>query len=231
MEVPRLGVESELQLLAYTIGTGMQDPSHIFDLHHSSQQCQIFNPLNETRDQTHNLMVPSQIRFHFTMTWSSHMFFFFLNILSFFFLFLATPLHMEFQGRSSTIRFLTHWAGPGIKLASQCSKDTCCATAETPMLLLWLLFWLNSFLRIPWKFKIRPQIPLLNQSNHHSNSATRFLHYGRKIPLYLWFLHVVLWPVILETHDHWCYQESQFKSNIPPPFFLSFFLFFFFFHL
>ena len=29
MEVPRLGVESELQLLAYTTATATQDPSHI----------------------------------------------------------------------------------------------------------------------------------------------------------------------------------------------------------
>ena len=32
-------------------------------LHHSSQQHQILNPLNEARDRTHNLMVTSQIRF------------------------------------------------------------------------------------------------------------------------------------------------------------------------
>ena len=36
MEVPRLGVKSELQLLAYTTAT--QDPSHFCDLHRSSQQ-------------------------------------------------------------------------------------------------------------------------------------------------------------------------------------------------
>ena len=34
------------------------------DLHHSSGQCRILNPLSETRDQTHNLMVPSCICFH-----------------------------------------------------------------------------------------------------------------------------------------------------------------------
>ena len=39
--------------------------SRIFDLHHSSQEHQILNPLSNTRDQTHNLMVPSQIRFHY----------------------------------------------------------------------------------------------------------------------------------------------------------------------
>ena len=41
MEVPRLGVELELQLLAYTTATATQDPSHTCDLHHSSQQCWI----------------------------------------------------------------------------------------------------------------------------------------------------------------------------------------------
>ncbi len=38
MEVPRLGVELELQLLVYATATAMQDLSHICDLHHSSQQ-------------------------------------------------------------------------------------------------------------------------------------------------------------------------------------------------
>ena len=37
-------------------------------LHHNSQQCWIPNPLSETRDQTHNLIVPSQIHFRCTMT-------------------------------------------------------------------------------------------------------------------------------------------------------------------
>ena len=54
MEVPRLGVELELQLPAYA--TAMRDPSHICDLHHNSQQCQILNPLSEARDGTCNLM-------------------------------------------------------------------------------------------------------------------------------------------------------------------------------
>ena len=61
MEVPRLGVELELQLPAYTSGTAMQDPSRVCDLHHSSQQHQILNPLSEARDRTLILMVPSQI--------------------------------------------------------------------------------------------------------------------------------------------------------------------------
>ena len=50
MEVPRLGVESELEPLAYATATATQDPSHICDLHHSSWQCQIVNPLSKARD-------------------------------------------------------------------------------------------------------------------------------------------------------------------------------------
>ena len=41
MEVPRLGVELELQLLAYTTATAMRGPNRIWDLRHNSQQCQI----------------------------------------------------------------------------------------------------------------------------------------------------------------------------------------------
>ena len=54
-EVPRLGVKLELQLLAYTTVTAMQDLSRIFVLHHSSGQRQILHPLSEARDQTHVL--------------------------------------------------------------------------------------------------------------------------------------------------------------------------------
>ena len=37
MEIPRLGVEPELQLLAYTTATATPDASCVCDLHHSSQ--------------------------------------------------------------------------------------------------------------------------------------------------------------------------------------------------
>ena len=49
MEVPRLGVMLELQLLAYTTATATQDLSRVCDLHHSSWQCQILNPLSGAR--------------------------------------------------------------------------------------------------------------------------------------------------------------------------------------
>ena len=38
MEVPRLGIQSELQLLAYATATATSDPSRVCGLHHSSQQ-------------------------------------------------------------------------------------------------------------------------------------------------------------------------------------------------
>ena len=57
MKVPRLGVKLELQLLAYTIATAMQDLRCICDLHYSSWQCQILNPLSEARDQIHIFMI------------------------------------------------------------------------------------------------------------------------------------------------------------------------------
>ena len=63
MKVPGLGVESELQLLAYTAAIATRDLSHICDLHHSSGQHQIPDPLIEARDWTCILMNTSRIRF------------------------------------------------------------------------------------------------------------------------------------------------------------------------
>ena len=50
MEVSRLGVKLELQLLTSAAATAMPDPSPICDLHHSSGKSRIHNPLSETRD-------------------------------------------------------------------------------------------------------------------------------------------------------------------------------------
>ena len=52
MEVPRLGVKLELRCQPYVTGTAMQDPSYICNLHHSSPQCWILNPLSKARGQT-----------------------------------------------------------------------------------------------------------------------------------------------------------------------------------
>ena len=67
MEVPRIGVQLELQLPAYATATAASDPSHVCDPHHSSQQRPILNTLSPAKDQTQNLMIPSQIRFCYAM--------------------------------------------------------------------------------------------------------------------------------------------------------------------
>ena len=59
MQVPRLGVESELQLPAYTTAIARLSPSHVCDLHRSSGQLWILNPPSEARDQLCILMTTS----------------------------------------------------------------------------------------------------------------------------------------------------------------------------
>ena len=61
MEMPRLGSKSELQLLVYTTATAMPDPNCICDLHHSSKQHWILNPLSDARDRNHVLTDISQV--------------------------------------------------------------------------------------------------------------------------------------------------------------------------
>ena len=62
VEVPRLRVESELQLPAYTTAAATRDDAGcIGDLHHSSWQHCILNPLSKARDGTHILMDTSWI--------------------------------------------------------------------------------------------------------------------------------------------------------------------------
>ena len=63
MEAPKVGVESELHLLACATATATatQDPSHVYDLYHSSCQCQTLNPLSKARDHTCILMDTSHI--------------------------------------------------------------------------------------------------------------------------------------------------------------------------
>ena len=68
MEVPRLGVEWELQLMAYTTAAAMRDMNRVCHLLHSSWQSRSLNPLNEFRDRARILMDTSQIHFHCAMT-------------------------------------------------------------------------------------------------------------------------------------------------------------------
>ena len=68
VEVPRLGVKSEVQLPSYATATATQDLSRICNLHHSSQQHQILNPLIEAGYWTHILMDASQVCYCWAMT-------------------------------------------------------------------------------------------------------------------------------------------------------------------
>ena len=95
MEVPRLGVEWELQLLAYITATATAtwDLSLIYNLPHSSWQCQIPGPLGEARHPACLIMNTSQICFCCaTMFMCSCIF---QVIFFFFWLYLQ---HMEFPG-------------------------------------------------------------------------------------------------------------------------------------
>ena len=63
IDVHRLGVELELQLLAYAIATAiaMPYPSNFCYPSHSLQQCWILNLLNKARDQIHVLKNTSPV--------------------------------------------------------------------------------------------------------------------------------------------------------------------------
>ena len=66
MKVLSLGVKSRLP--AYDTATAMWYLSHICDLHHSSGQCPILNPLSKGRDGTLILVDTSRIWFHWATT-------------------------------------------------------------------------------------------------------------------------------------------------------------------
>ena len=142
MECPRLGVQSELQLSAYATATATLGPSHLFDLHHSSWQCQIFNTLSEARGWTHNLMAPSQSDSfplcHVGNSWLVFLFFFFFRASPMAYGSSQAGVELELQLPSYTTApqpqqcriwavsvaystahsntgALTHWAGPGME--------------------------------------------------------------------------------------------------------------------
>ena len=72
MEVPSLGVKSELQLPAYATTTAT--PSHICNLHLSSRQGWILDPRSQTRDQTRKLVVSSRLCFRCATTGAPEMY-------------------------------------------------------------------------------------------------------------------------------------------------------------
>ena len=63
MQVPRLRVESELQLLAYTTATATPNPNCVYDSHNSSWQQWILHLLSEAGDRTQVPTHTSQVCF------------------------------------------------------------------------------------------------------------------------------------------------------------------------
>ena len=84
MEVPRLGVESELQLPVYTTDTATWDLNHVCNLHHSTWQHGILNPLSKASDQIHVLMDTGGFLNHWATTGTSTLYNFDTNIKSIF---------------------------------------------------------------------------------------------------------------------------------------------------
>ena len=97
--------QSELQLPVCATATATRDPSHVCDLHRSSWQRRILNPLSEGRDRTRNLMAPSRIRFCCTMRRIPV--FCFLNlVLIAYFLSLHFPPSICLEGKYFILRLL-----------------------------------------------------------------------------------------------------------------------------
>ena len=97
MEVPRLGVESELQLPVYTTATTTPDLSYVCNLYHSSQQHWILNPLNGPRDRTWVLIDTSQVH----CCWAT----------------MGTPMYLLFYCFFLPLRVQSAW-GAGLTLPS-----------------------------------------------------------------------------------------------------------------
>ena len=88
MAIPRLGIWLELQLLVCAAATAMLDLRYVSDLHHSSWQHRILNPLNEARDWPFILMDTSQVCYYWATRGTPHwlfksMFFKFHSFVSF----------------------------------------------------------------------------------------------------------------------------------------------------
>ena len=65
------GSELELPLPACTTATATWDPRHVCNLHHSSWQRWLLNPLSQARDQTCILMDTSRARYSWATTGTS----------------------------------------------------------------------------------------------------------------------------------------------------------------
>ena len=69
MEVPRLGVQLELQLPTYTTATATVEPSHICNLRCTFWQHQILHSLSKARNRTRFLMHASLVLNPLSQKW------------------------------------------------------------------------------------------------------------------------------------------------------------------
>ena len=102
----------EVQLPACATTTATSDPICFCNLQHSSWQHRILNPLSEARDQTCNLMFPSQIHFRHAMK-GTPVFLFNGNIIT----------HMLYQ----VSKWCVKWCGTRLLILNS-SKHTCSQT-------------------------------------------------------------------------------------------------------
>ena len=161
MEIPGLGVKSELQLLAYALATAMQDLGHVCDLRSSSWQCWILTPLRKARDHTCILMNTSWVPF----CWAT----------------IRTPeryLLIDFFFKASPERYGSSW-GRGVKLEQQLlACTTVTATPDTSHV--WDLYpclWQSWVINPPSESKDQTHKLLdtswvLNGLSHNGNSHT-----------------------------------------------------------
>ena len=103
MEVPSLGVKSELQLPAYATATATWDWSHICNLLHSSWQRWILNPLIEARDVTCILMEISRVHYRWATTGTPRLLL--LNLLFYFHVCYLFPNYYSCSGLCLSFSF------------------------------------------------------------------------------------------------------------------------------
>ena len=114
MEVPGLGVKSELQLLAYTTATAMWNLTHICNLYCSLQQRQILKLSTGTEQASSCILVGflTSLATVGTPTGVSLSFFLSFFLFFFFFFFLGLhPWHMEVP-RLGVQQTCSHWLMP-----------------------------------------------------------------------------------------------------------------------
>ena len=138
--------QSEVQLPTCTTAAAMLwHLSHVYDLHHSSQQHQILDPLSKARDQIWILTDTSQVCYHWAKTRTPQLIlilnFYVPSVLSY----LVLAINLKY-GRSGIISPLYKKRSYGSSLVVQQIKDPALSLQQLRSLLWWGLdLWLRDF--------------------------------------------------------------------------------------